>query len=275
AVASGNIRRPLIFSFFGQLSPVTTTKDKGKGRAAPSPPPPPPAKRPTAPPGAPRMPKNAVELLPLARRRTVEGEVFTFGTGEMGQLGLGEDCIQRKKPMPLGHLNADEKVVDLAVGGMHTLALTNKGEVYSWGVNDNGALGRDGDENYPEKVEGLEGVDVVSIAAGDSISCAISNTGRLYMWGSFRGQVFCRLRPHARMVTNGGGERAACWTTSDANATFGPEQKGGNGLLGFTKDNRGMQKVPQLMEYFLNVNIVQVAAGDDHVLALTSLGEVY
>ncbi|KAG5458672.1 MAG: regulator of chromosome condensation 1/beta-lactamase-inhibitor protein II [Olpidium bornovanus] len=29
------------------------------------------------------------------------------------------------------------------------------------------------------------------------------------------------------------------------------------------------------MEYFLNVNIVQVAAGDDHVLALTSLGEVY
>ncbi|KAG5455395.1 MAG: regulator of chromosome condensation 1/beta-lactamase-inhibitor protein II [Olpidium bornovanus] len=154
------------------------TKDKGK--------PSPISRRPAAPAGAPRMPKSAVELLSVPRRKTVECEVFTFGTGEMGQLGLGEDCIQRKKPMPLRHLNAEEKIVDLAVGGMHALALTNKGEVYSWGVNDNGALGREGDEDIPEKVEGLEGVDVVSVAAGDSISCAISSEGRLYMWGSFR-----------------------------------------------------------------------------------------
>ena len=36
---------------------------------------------------------------------------------------------------------AGKKVVELAVGNMHTLAVTEDGEVYAWGNNDQGQLG--------------------------------------------------------------------------------------------------------------------------------------
>lgn len=37
---------------------------------------------------------------------------------------------------------AGEKWVEVACGGMHTVALSSQGEVWTWGVNDEGALGR-------------------------------------------------------------------------------------------------------------------------------------
>ena len=35
------------------------------------------------------------------------------------------------------------QVLQVACGGMHTVALTEGGQVLSWGVNDEGALGRE------------------------------------------------------------------------------------------------------------------------------------
>ena len=45
----------------------------------------------------------------------------------------------------------DKPVVAITAGGMHSLALTKEGVVYSFGCNDDGALGRptdDDDETY-------------------------------------------------------------------------------------------------------------------------------
>ena len=38
---------------------------------------------------------------------------------------------------------SDENVVTVRAGGMHTVALTEGGRVYTWGCNDEGALGRE------------------------------------------------------------------------------------------------------------------------------------
>lgn len=77
-------------------------------------------------------------------------------------------------------------------------------QLWSWGVNDGGALGRltdkvpisDSDpetfadrdtlESTPGLVQGLEGFRVVRAAGGDSISLAISDKGNVKYWGSFR-----------------------------------------------------------------------------------------
>ncbi|EER11581.1 pheromone response protein, putative, partial [Perkinsus marinus ATCC 50983] len=54
----------------------------------------------------------------------------------------------------LGHKIA---VTQIAVGALHTLALdATSGMVYSWGCNDDGALGRLGQENQPRRIDGLE-----------------------------------------------------------------------------------------------------------------------
>lgn len=68
------------------------------------------------------------------------GSIFIFGDGDCGQLGFGEDVTERLRPAPL---DVDGKrFVQVVCGGMHTAALSKDGSVYTWGVNDEGALGR-------------------------------------------------------------------------------------------------------------------------------------
>ncbi|KAJ2866966.1 hypothetical protein GGH94_001133 [Coemansia aciculifera] len=121
----------------------------------------------------------------LAQRAGQSGAVLVFGNGDCGQLGLGEDMIERKKPFPVGAL-AGSAVVDVACGGLHTMALTEAGALWSWGCNDQQALGRSGDEFVAAPVEGLDGVRVVRVACSDSATFALTEEGRVYAWGTFR-----------------------------------------------------------------------------------------
>ena len=65
-------------------------------------------------------------------------------------------------------------------------------QVYTWGCNDEGALGRDADEDegfFPGLVEGGGlggGVRVVQVSAGDSHTAALTEDGSVYCWGVFR-----------------------------------------------------------------------------------------
>ncbi len=58
---------------------------------------------------------------------------MTFGQGDIGQLGLGEEVDERKKPSPVRGDLEGEEVVQLVCGGMHTVALTHDGKVCVWG----------------------------------------------------------------------------------------------------------------------------------------------
>lgn len=54
------------------------------------------------------------------------GEVLVLGQGDVGQLGLGEDVLERKKP---ALLSLPEKMVQVIAGGMHTVCLSVSGSV--------------------------------------------------------------------------------------------------------------------------------------------------
>lgn len=58
------------------------------------------------------------------------GLVLTLGQGDVGQLGLGEDVMERKKPalVPL-----PEMMVQVEAGGMHTVCLSQTGKVSAVG----------------------------------------------------------------------------------------------------------------------------------------------
>jgi regulator of chromosome condensation len=68
--------------------------------------------------------------------------LYVVGSGDFGQLGLGEDVATRGRPSPLA-LPTAAPVVAVAAGGLHSLAVTADGELYSWGVNDTYSLGRE------------------------------------------------------------------------------------------------------------------------------------
>ena len=64
-------------------------------------------------------------------------------------------------------------------------------QVYTWGCNDEGALGRaTSSENAEEftagPVQDIESVNVVMVSAGDSHTMALSDQGTVYGWGTFR-----------------------------------------------------------------------------------------
>jgi len=84
-------------------------------------------------------------------------------------------------PLPIGQ-SVSPKV---AAGPFHSLALRSNGEVYAWGRNSFGELGRnsaDLNEPLPKKVQGLSGV--VGIAAGGAHSVALKFDGTLWTWGA-------------------------------------------------------------------------------------------
>ncbi len=124
-------------------------------------------------------------------------EVFVYGSGECDQLGkknrpnflgLGDvDFFESKIPRKIETIsNPSIKIYKIACGGMHTLVLTSLGKVYSWGNNDDCALGREGIDNEPVELTSLK-YPINDIVAGDSHSVALnSELNVLYYWGQYR-----------------------------------------------------------------------------------------
>ena len=105
------------------------------------------------------------------------------------------------------------EILQIAVGGMHCVALTQYGQIVTWGVNDHGALGRDTVWEAPTKdIDEESGSDeddsdlnpkectptaiaskdwgegaglFVQVAATNSASFALTNTGTVFGWGTF------------------------------------------------------------------------------------------
>ncbi|PAA54215.1 hypothetical protein BOX15_Mlig003874g1 [Macrostomum lignano] len=169
------------------------------------------------------------------------GQVLTLGEGDTGQLGLGDEVLGRKRPAKVDGLS---NVVQAVAGGMHTVCLTADGVVYTFGCNDEQALGRstseDGSEYLPGQVgEGLPDPaedPVVHISAGDSHTAAVTRTGRLYLWGTFRDS---------------------------------------NGIIGLTRAKEVSARPIQLEFPEPGVRVAKTASGACHVVCLTRDGRVF
>lgn len=116
---------------------------------------------------------------------SAQGVVLTCGQNDVGQLGLGTEIMERTR---LAFVDMADPVIQVVAGGMHTVCLTSTGQVYTFGCNDEGALGRDtseeGSDTRPGKV--ALPAPVVMVSAGDSHTSALTDDGRVYAWGTFR-----------------------------------------------------------------------------------------
>ena len=196
-------------------------------------------------------------------------DVYVFGEGTSGELGLGSRRVNGKKPIDVKRprLNdnlsaANVGVVQIACGGMHVAALTRDNKILTWGVNDQGALGRDTNwdgglrdmdksedsDSEDEDDTGINpkestpiavsdehfapGTKFVQLVASDSATFALTEDGKVYGWGTFR--------------------------SSD-------------GILGFTETIR-VQNTPILVPGLKNIKAL--SAGANHILALDHKGNV-
>lgn len=107
-------------------------------------------------------------------------------------IGLGDDQPSEiKKPrkpsiFDIGNVIPARSIVTICCGGMHTVALASNGNVYTWGCNDEGALGRPGAENTPILVDALT-EPTTNISGGDSHTIAYNTqTNKIFYWGCYR-----------------------------------------------------------------------------------------
>ncbi|KAA8547038.1 hypothetical protein F0562_003467 [Nyssa sinensis] len=86
---------------------------------------------------------------------TSDGKLYGWGWNKFGQVGVGDNvdhCSPVQVKFPL-----DQKVVQISCGWRHTLAVTERNNVFSWGRGTNGQLGHGEsiDRNTPNIIEAL------------------------------------------------------------------------------------------------------------------------
>ena len=117
---------------------------------------------------------------------TRSGKLYSAGDNGNLQLGRLDDSSDDQSAFGLVLIPEDEVVVDVAIRDIHVYALTDKGDVYSWGNNSSGGELGDGstsvDRATPLKI--LEGKDIVAIEAGADFGLAVNHAGIVYGWGS-------------------------------------------------------------------------------------------
>lgn len=109
-------------------------------------------------------------------------------------LGIGDDQpseIKKPRRLQIFELGcsdfAAKSIIKVSCGGMHTVALASNGTLYSWGNNDDGALGRFGQENVPMRVDGALDAPMTDISTGDCHSIAYNiNENTVFYWGCYK-----------------------------------------------------------------------------------------
>src|SRR5262249_52958814 len=75
------------------------------------------------------------------------------------------------------------KIVDVATGVGHSLALRSDGTVWAWGANGEGELGNGNRDFSSSPVQVLNLSNVTAVAAGYIHSLALKSDGTVWVWG--------------------------------------------------------------------------------------------
>eukprot|EP00883_Tetradesmus_obliquus_P007882 jgi/Sobl393_1/18538/SZX64696.1 len=112
------------------------------------------------------------------------GEVYTWGSGQGGQLGNGTSA-GTGFPYQVTRLFG-KGTASVACGASYTAAVLPDGSLHTWGAGLGGQLGLGphvAAAVWPTRVSALEGVRVHQVSCGPFHAAAISNDGRLFTWG--------------------------------------------------------------------------------------------
>ena len=115
---------------------------------------------------------------------TEDGNLYSFGKNDTGQLGLG-DRNNRDTPR-LVNVPGGLGVKAVSCGGQHTAIITENGNLYSFGYNLSGQLGL-GNRNItdrPTLVNVPDSLKVKAVSCGNDHTVIITENDNLYSFGS-------------------------------------------------------------------------------------------
>ncbi|GMH51851.1 hypothetical protein TrLO_g2013 [Triparma laevis f. longispina] len=130
---------------------------------------------------------HTLAIAVVGNSHPVKRRVYAWGWGEHGRLGVGHDEMQ-VSPTEVA-LMSHRNVLSVKAGEQHSLAMTENGDVYSWGSNRFGqlGLGLDGEtllsNPLPQKVVMGGGELAECIGTGSRHSSVVSRNGKVLLWG--------------------------------------------------------------------------------------------
>ena len=209
------------------------------------------------------------------------GQVYSRGQndhGQLGQMGSVTECVKFTKVKSLR-----ERVTNIACGESTCAAVTET-TVYIWGSNAHGQAGRgfvSKREDVPRPAV-LDGHRPFQVAVGTRHVSMIDYKGQLLTWGDGglgqlgHGDIRPRLTPTLYSGANDFKQLVAGPNFNFAVTTAGQVMAWGDnshGQLGFPRSHNGC--LPAQIQALRGETVVTVAAGVQHVLALTATGTVY
>ena|GEM_PF-4444031 len=227
---------------------------------------------------------------------TDDGRLFSWGRDTTGLLGMGPSVTEQLTPTEVTTLppftDAADRIVQVAIGSTHALALTLQGKVYAWGDNSHGQLGVGDTDPHPTPVELEQGMfpnlnfhAITQVSAGGSHSLALGADGQVYAWGA---NAYGQLgtgdagtdHSSPQLVMSAGSATAV---TAGTNTSFAITPAGGvrgwganeHGQVGTGEWSWVIHDVPRIVPYFEFMPVKQVTATATATAALTVSGQVY
>lgn len=216
----------------------------------------------------------------LALRR--DGTVWSWGWNVAGQLGIGTTSRGEYTPVQVPGLSNVKKI---SAGDSYSMAIDGNGTLWAWGSNDKGRLGDGTTIMRLSPVQAL--IDnVADVKAGVMLAhtVALKSDGTVWAWGWNQedelGFVPGKDKECHTPVQVKGIDNVAAISSTDSNSIalkkdgtvwiWGNGQQGrlGNGAS-YSADTPTPLQVPGLK------NIIAIAGGYAHVMALSSDGSVY
>ncbi|XP_025416590.1 uncharacterized protein LOC112687852 isoform X2 [Sipha flava] len=110
--------------------------------------------------------------------------VYSWGSNRYGQLGTGRRG-QAPYPMLVKSLS-DELLVSVSAGQYHSLAISTRGKLWTWGWGVYGQLGHGAidDCEKPKLLKSLESENIISAYGGYSHSIILTSKGKVFTFGS-------------------------------------------------------------------------------------------
>lgn len=130
---------------------------------------------------------------------TTFGDVYTWGVGDFGQLGIASPT--HDLVMPPCKTSLQTRAVLIGAGGSTSFAVDEDGVAWGWGLNAHGQTctghideATDDTVMLPEKVDGLGGNKVTQIVGGEYHTLFLLDDGRVFACGRTAGGELGQLR---------------------------------------------------------------------------------
>jgi len=222
-----------------------------------------------------------------------KGDVFVFGRGENGQLGLG-DTMNRFVPTVMKKISS-KRVGAVACGGHHSLCslVIDNGknfEFYAWGRNMNGQLGLGTFSSLPvtvpTEITAFKGKPITSIACGEDFSLVVVEEREVYMFGkadagqhpenASRQDFEDKAVPQLILNWKHGIAKVSCgWGHCALLTKNGEVFTWGANLHAQCGQGKKSRFSPLLPVHTNNIRIVDIECGSCHTVLLSEQGEVF